>query len=79
MDFIQVIFGKYILESLGALIRYIYVNLIGLIKNKNHTSFSNIWSPNQSTIIKNENSTLNHMIGVILFGIIIVLVIIFTT
>jgi hypothetical protein len=78
MDFIGVILGRYLLEFLGALFRYIYLNIGTLIKSCIYTPFSKVWHPKGNIDKKNENSTLNHMIGVILFGIVIVLLIIFT-
>jgi len=72
MDFIQIIFGRYLLEFLGALIRYTYLNIIGLFKSCNYTPFLKIWSPKGNVDKQNENSTSNHMIGVIGFGIIII-------
>jgi len=78
MDFIGVILGRYILEFLGALFRYIYLNIGTLIKSSSFTPFSKVWNPKGNIDKKNENSGLNFMIGVILFGIVIVLLIIFT-
>ena len=79
MNFMQIILGRYLLEFLGALFRYIYLNLGGLVRINNYTPFAIIWTPKGNIDKKNENSTLNHMIGVIFFGIIIVLLIIFMT
>jgi hypothetical protein len=79
MDFMEIIFGRYLLEFLGALIRYIYLNIGGLMNINNYTPFSKIWSPKGNIDKKNENSTLNHMIGVIFFGIVVVSLIIFMT
>jgi hypothetical protein len=78
MDFLQIILGRYILEFLGASIRYVYLNIESLIKNNNSTSFSNVWSPDGNKK-KNESGTLNHMVGVIFFGMLIFLLIIFNT
>lgn len=77
MDFIGIILGGFVLDFLGALIRYVYLNIASLIKNNNYISFSMIWSPRGKIDKENENSELNHMIGVIFFGIVIVLLIIF--
>lgn len=77
MDFIGIILGRFVLEFLGALIRYVYLNIGSLIKINNYIPFSKIWSPKGNIDKKNENSELNHMIGVIFFGIVIVLLIIF--
>lgn len=77
MDFIQIILGRYLLEFLGALIRYIYLNIGSLIKINNYTPFSKIWSPKGGIGKKNENSGLNHMIGVIFLGIVVVLLVSF--
>lgn len=77
MDFIQIISGQIILDFLGASIRFIYLNLGSLLNNNDFITFSSIWSPTGSNKKKDENSSLNHMIGVILFGIFIILLIIF--
>jgi hypothetical protein len=77
MDFIGIILGRFVLEFLGALIRYVYLNIGSLIKISNYIPFSKIWSPKGKIDKENENSELNHMIGVIFFGIVIVLLIIF--
>lgn len=77
MDFIEIIFGRYLLEFLGALIRYMYLNIGGLIKNNNYIPFSIVWSSKGNFDEKNNNSTLNHMIGVVFFGISIIILIIF--
>jgi hypothetical protein len=77
MDFIQIIFGRYLLELIGALIRFIYLNICRLIKSDNFISLSQIFSPKGNLDKKNGNSELNHMIGVIFFGIFIILLIIF--
>lgn len=79
MDFIQIIFGRYLLELLGALIRYTYLNIISLFNSSNYTPFLKIWSPKRHIDKKNENSTLNHMIGIIFFGVLVVVLIIFMT
>jgi hypothetical protein len=79
MDFIQIILGRYLLEFIGALFRYIYLNIGGLMGINSYTPFSNIWTPKGNIDKKNQNSTLNHMIGIIFFGVIIGLLIIFMT
>lgn len=63
MDFIGVILGRYILEFLGTLFRYIYLNIGTLIKSSSFTPFSKVWHPKGNIDKKNENSTLNFMIG----------------
>lgn len=77
MDLIEIILGRYVLAFLGALIRYVYLNTRSLIKINNYIPFSKIWSSKGNIDKKNENSELNHMIGVIFFGIVIILLIIF--
>jgi hypothetical protein len=77
MDFIQILLGRYLLEFFGALIRYIYLNIVGLMGINNYTPFSNIWAAKGNIEKKNGNSEMNHMIGVIFFGIIIVLLVSF--
>lgn len=77
MDFIQIIFGRYLLELLGALIRYTYLNIISLFNSSNYTPFLKIWSPKRHIDKKNENSISNHMIGVVFLGVVVVLLMIF--
>lgn len=77
MDFIGIILGRYLLEFLGALIRYVYLNIGSLIKINNFIPFSEIWSPKGNIDKKNGNSELNRMVGVIFFGMVIVLLIFF--
>ena len=77
MDFIQIILGRYLLEFFGALIRYIYLNIGSLMGINNYTPFSNVWEAKGNIDKKNGNSEMNHMIGVIFFGIIIVLLVSF--
>jgi len=79
MDFIQIISGRIILEFFGASIRFLYSQLKCLFSNDDFTTFSNIWSPTGNNNKKDENSSLNHMIGVIFFGIFIISLIIFNT
>ncbi len=77
MDFLQIIIGRYLLELLGALIRYIYLNIKELFTDNNYAPFFEIWIPKGSRNKKDENSSLNHMIGVIFFITIIILLAIF--
>lgn len=77
MDFIQIIFGRYLLELLGALIRYTYLSIISLFKSSNYIPFLKIWSPKRNIDKQNENSTLNHMIGVIFLIVVVGFLIIF--
>jgi hypothetical protein len=79
MDLIEIISGRYLLELLGAITRYIYLNAITLTNDDDFISFSKIWSPKGSIDKKSGNSDRNHMIGVIVFGLIIILLIIFTS
>jgi hypothetical protein len=79
MDFLEIISGRYIIEVLGAFARYIYLNTVIVFNDNDFISFSEIWSPKGNTNKKNGNSDLNHMIGVIVFGSMILLLIIFTT
>lgn len=78
MDFLEIISGRYFLEVLGAFTRYIYLNTVIVFNDNDFISFSEIWSPKGNTNKKNGNSDLNHMIGVIVFGSMILLFIIFT-
>ena len=77
MDFIAILIGRYLLEFFGALIRYIYLNIGSLMGINNYTPFSNVWAVKGNIDKKNGNSEKNHMIGVIFFGIIIVLLVSF--
>lgn len=77
MDFIAILLGRYLLEFFGALIRYIYLNIESLMGINNYTPFSNVWAVKGNIDKKNVNSEKNHMIGVIFFGIIIVLLVSF--
>lgn len=79
MDFLEIISGRYLLEVLGAFTRYIYLNTVIVFNDNDFISFSEIWSPKGNTNKKNGNTDLNHMIGVIVFGSMILLLIIFTT
>ncbi len=76
MDIFQILVGGYILELIGACIRYIYLNTSSLIGFNEYITFRKIWSPDKKI---DENSTTNHGVGVIVFGIIIILLIIFKT
>ena len=76
MDIFQILVGKYILELIGACVRYIYLNTSSLLGFNEYISFRKIWSPDKK---KDENSTTNNGVGVIVFGIIIILLIIFKT
>lgn len=76
MDIIQIIISKYILEVLGASIRWVYINFISLIiKRKEYVTFTNLWSPKISRGKKEENEMRNYMIGVIVFMFFIVLLV----
>jgi hypothetical protein len=77
MDFIAMLSGRIILEFLGALIRYLYFNLLILLNDNDFRTFSSFWSPKTSNKKKDENSELNHMIGVITIGSFVMLLIIF--
>ncbi len=79
MDFIEIISGRIILEYLGASVRFLYLNLRCLLNDNDFTTFSSIWSPTGSNKKKDGNSSLNHMIGVIFFGGLIFLLVIFNT
>ena len=76
MDILQIILGRYLLELIGASVRYIYISTSSLIGFNEYTTFRKIWSPDKK---KDENSTTNHGVGVIAFGFIIILLIIFMT
>ena len=79
MDFLQIIVGRILLEYLGASVRFLYVNLRCLLNDDDFTTFSGIWSPTGSNKKKEGNSSLNHMIGVLFLGALILLLIIFNT
>jgi nitric oxide reductase large subunit len=67
MDFIQVILGRYLIELLGASVRYIYENSIILFTNKDFISFSKFWNPKMSKEKKLENEASNRIAGLIFF------------
>ena len=77
MDILQIIIGRFLLEFLGALLRYVYFNILGLFKNVNYIPFSQLWLLKINVKKRDENSELNHMIGVVIFGLIILLLAIF--
>lgn len=79
MDFIDIISGRVLLEYLGAFVRYLYLNLRCLLNDDDFTTYSSILSPTGSNKKKEGNSSLNNMIGVIFFGVLIFLLIIFNT
>ncbi len=76
MDIIQIIVGRYLLELIGAFVRYIYINTSSLMGLKEYTTFGNIWSPTKK---KDENSETNHGVGAIIFILFITLLVIFMT
>lgn len=73
MNILQILVGSFLLELIGVCVRYMYLNTSSLIGFNEYTTFRKIWSPNKK---KHENSTTNHGVGVIVFGIIIILLII---
>lgn len=75
MDILQILVGRYLLELIGACVRYFYLNTSSLIGFNEYTTFRKIWGPNKKEY---ENSTTNHGVGVIVFGIIIIFLMIFT-
>lgn len=77
MDIIAILSGRIILEFLGALVRYLYFNLCTLLNDDDFRTFSGFWSPKVSNRKKDENSELNHMIGVLFFGVLIMALIFF--
>ena len=79
MDVFQIILGRYLLEFLGALLRFLYLNIKQLILNKgNFISFSKLWSPKINEDKKTENEMTNHMIGAIVLMLFVFLLIITT-
>jgi len=79
MDLEEILSGRTILEYLGASIRFLYSNFRILFNDNDFVTFSSFWSPSGSNKKKDANSDLNHMIGVLFFGMIILLLIIFNT
>lgn len=77
MDFIEIISGQFILEFLGASVRFLYFNLSTLLNNDDFRTFSSFWSPNASKKKKKENDQLNNLVGVIFFCALIFAFIIF--
>lgn len=73
MNFIQIILGRYLLEFLGALIRYIWSNLLNIFSDEEPKSFSEFWSPKSKKYEKLENEASNRIVGLIFFIIVLVL------
>lgn len=73
MEVLQIILGRYLLELVGASVRYIYINTGWLMGLNECSNFRKIWKPNKE---RDENSTTNHGVGVILFGVIVIVLII---
>ena len=75
MDILQILVGRYLLELIGACVRYMYLNTSSLTGFNEYTISIKICGSNKKEY---ENSTTNHGVGVIVFGIIIIFLIIFT-
>lgn len=65
MDIFQVIFGRYLIEFLGASLRFMYINLFGFIRKKKYVSFSTFFSPKVSVEKGMENESFNRMLELI--------------
>nr|WP_294788100.1 hypothetical protein [uncultured Flavobacterium sp.] len=80
MDPLQIFTGRYLLEILGACLRFIYLNImIAFKEDGDFIVFSEILSPKGNTNKKNGNSERNHMIGVIFLGGTVLLLIVFNS
>lgn len=75
-DILGVIIGRYILQLLGAIFRYIYLNFMFLINLNRYRPFQELW-PSKAKLRNSDNDSTNHMVGVIFFGIFILLLIFF--
>ena len=75
-DIFGVIIGRYVIQLIGAIFRYIYLNFMYLINFNRYTTFMELWtSKNKSN--NSDNDSTNHMVGVIFFGVFIILLLFF--
>ena len=75
-DIFGVVIGRFILQLLGAIFRYIYLNFMFLINRNEYRPFRELWT-SKTKSRNNDNDSTNHMVGVIFFGIFILLLIFF--
>ena len=75
-DIFGVIIGRFILQLIGAIFRYIYLNFLFLINLNRYRPFRELWTSKTKSTNRDNDST-NHMVGVIFFGIFILLLIFF--
>lgn len=75
MDILQIIIGRYLVEFLGAFIRYLYSNLFNKLKEENTIQFSKFWSPKGDKYKKLETETGNRIAGLIFFVIIFIILV----
>lgn len=75
-DILGVIIGRYILQLLGAIFRYIYLNFMFLINLNRYRPFRELWT-SKTKSRNSDNDSANHMVGVIFFGIFILLLMFF--
>lgn len=75
-DIFGVIFGRFMLQLLGAVLRYIYLNFMFLINLNRYIPFRELWT-SKTKSCNSDNDSTNQMVGVIFFGIFIFLLIFF--
>lgn len=74
MDFFDIIFGRGLLEAIGGVIRFAFGYCYAFLLNKEHKSLSFYFTNEKDEIF--SNSAGNHVVGVIFFGIIVLITII---
>lgn len=74
MDIFQIIFGRFIVELIGASIRFLVVNILNTIKGTKTLSFSKFWTPNSNEYKKLETETANKIVGLFFFVLVLVLI-----
>ena len=77
MDLLSIIIGRYVIELIGALIRFSINYLIAKIKGTKHIKFEEYWHKKKGGVYeKSETETANRIAGgFFLFSIIIFIVI----
>ncbi|AWX45710.1 hypothetical protein HME9304_02737 [Flagellimonas maritima] len=74
MDIFQIIFGRFVVELIGASIRYVVANIINKIKGKDFKPFSKFWTPDGSKYKKLETESANRIAALFVFVILLVLI-----
>mgnify|MGYP000751862344 CR=1 FL=1 len=75
MEIIGIIIIRYFFAVLGAFLRFIFQNLILILKRKKTISFGSIWSGKGKLYDHIENDTANVILGLIVFIIFATLVV----